>query len=55
MAKKKKRKLKKTVRNTLIAIVIAIFLYQFASPYIENLKNIEEIPVENGRKEETKK
>lgn len=55
MARKKKRKLKKTVRNTLIAIVITIFLYQFASPYIENLKNIEEIPVENVQKEETKK
>lgn len=50
---KKKRKLKKKIRNTFVAIVVAILLYQLASPYIHNLAILKEVKMENTDVEDT--
>lgn len=54
MARKKKRKLKKKIRNTFIVIVIAILFYPFSLPYLKKLKNNEAISTENLKQEDVK-
>ena len=55
MARKKKRRMKKKVRNVLVSVLIALLLYWFIGPYIQSLKTKELIQVENIKKEDTKK